>query len=125
MASLKGATELWSAVTVSNTDASTWAYVGTGTAVAVYISANAATVFKVQASSGAVAVGAGLNEIDSDDPDGGLVWFDYVGATGISVAQNGNTCFDLSPFGPPYLRLVLVSGGDATVTALVSSAGPN
>jgi hypothetical protein len=124
MSSLRGATKLWTAATVNTADASAYATPGAAPYVAVFITSDKSITVKVQVSAGGVAVGAGLNELTTA-ADGGLTWFDYTDATAITVGAGGATCFDLSPFAPPYIRLVIVSATNALVTAQVASFGAN
>lgn len=126
MASLRGSTSLWDALSVATNDVSDWAYIGSGTAVTVFIEnsgSNAAT-FTVQVS-GDVSVSAGLNDIDSSLADGGLTWYDYQGVVAESVASGAKAAFDLTPFGPQILRLKCAAdgGGANTVTAFVVCNG--
>jgi hypothetical protein len=124
MASLRGATALWNAVVVNSNDASSFATPGPGPFVAVYFQTDKDATFKIQASA-TVSVSPGLNASDTSEPDGDLIWCDYDGATSIAVTANTPLCFDLSPFGPQFIRIVCVTGTNVTTTALVSSFGPN
>lgn len=146
MASMRGGQKVWNALgaiggpdthvadgsAVAQNSYSSWAYVGSGPNVAVLISntgANNAT-FKVQVS-GSDAPQAGLNAITTSAADGGLVWYDYVprGSTSTpSLVVNAGTAlgFDMSPFAPPFIRLMRTDSGSATtVNALVTCFGPN
>ena len=139
MASLKGGTSLYAAATNigvagSATAKSSLGLIGPGPYVAVYIENGSAIslTFKIQASA-VVNPEAGRNGLDSTDADGGLNWFDYTGPGGdgaettLTVAAGASICVDLSPFAPPFIRLVRTDAGAATsgVTAFVTCTGPN
>jgi len=131
MASLRGATVLWNSETVGANDVSPPAYV-VSTNVAIFISNNDAEAhtFKVQVAETGSDRG-GLNEFNSNNmPDGGLIWYDYYekdfsAPVSLAVAANAKVCLDLSPFAPQLVRLVCTTGNDGSVTAIVSSYGPN
>lgn len=128
MASLKGGTSLWNAAAVTTGEASAVAYVGPGLNVAVYIENSGAVnaTFDIEVA-GSLNPPAGRNAFnDSEDPDGGLVWYKYQGATSIAVNAGANTCFDLAPFSPTLVRLKRTdAGGSTTVTAFTTAFGPN
>lgn len=129
MAQLKGSTNLWNAASIAAGAKSAPAYVGPGSNVCFYIEGDVTTdmTFKVQVA-GSVPEKAGLNAIDSTQlpGDGGLIWYDYNGATALTVAHGTSVAFDLTPFGPTIARLVRTDAGAAgTITAFITSFGPN
>jgi hypothetical protein len=128
MASLRGGQKIWDGVNVSPGDTSEIALVGPGPYCVIYVDNSQGgddATFGVQVSAGET-VNAGRNAIDDQDSDGGVTWFDYVGAAAIAVAAGDTKAFDLSPFGPPLVRLIRTdTNGDITLTAFLSSFGPN
>lgn len=132
MASLKGGTSLWSAATLGSAAKSAIAAIGPGPWVAVYVKNTSAVAltFKVQVAGVPNPV-AGKNAIDNT-VDGGLDWFDYIPAgetavLSLAVAGTTDIAIDLSPFSPELMRLVRTDAGGsaASVTAFVTSFGPN
>lgn len=132
MASLKGGTTLWSAATLGAAAKSENAAIGPGPWVAVYIGNTSAIAltFKVQVAGVANPM-AGRNALDNT-ADGGLTWYDYIPAgetavLSIAVAGSADIAVDLSPFAPELMRLVRTDAGGsaASVTAFVTSFGPN
>jgi hypothetical protein len=134
MASLKGGTSLWSAATLGAAAKSANAVIGPGPWVCVYIKNTSAVAltFKVQVA-GVAAPAAGNNALNTTSPpDDGLDWFDYIpsGETSVlSIACGATTdvAQELSPFSPELMRLVRTDAGGsaASVTAFVTSFGPN
>lgn len=130
MASLKGGDYLFNG-SVANNAASALFNVGPGPWVSIYITNTSAITptFKIQAATVA-SPHAGRNALDGT-ASGGLTWFDWIppGASAtpsISVAQNAALCYDLSPFGPPFVRLLRTDAlGAANIVAMVSCFGPN
>ena len=128
MASLQGGTQLFDVATngaaVNTDDVSVIGYIGPGPYVTVFIDSEVEATFKVQVANVA-SPHAGRNALNSD-VDGGLVWYDYDGATALVCTAGAPTAFDLSPFGPILMRLYCVDGGaGGTVNAFVNSFGPN
>jgi len=136
MASLRGGTPLWVPPTsVANNAVSPLVVIGPGPYVAIYLKNAHASVdctFKVQVSASSLPA-AGKNSIDSSQsPDGGLDWYDLLDrrtGTVISLTSTHGTAvaYDLSPFAPPYIRLVRTdaTGANNGLTALVSAFGVN
>ena len=130
MAQLRGGQKIWDAVAVDAADSSQLAGVGTGPNVCVYIQNDDTTdaTFDIEVAS-MTTPSAGRNALGDAtlDEDAGLTWFPLNGAKGLAVAAGDRLAFDLSPFSPPFLRLVRKTGavGDGTITAFVSSEGGN
>lgn len=130
MASLKGGDYLFNG-SIANNAVSTLVNIGPGPWVALYITNTSAITptFKIQVATTA-SPQAGRNALSSA-ADGGLTWFDYIpqglsATPAISVAQNAAICYELSPFGPNFIRLLRTDAlGAANVVAMVSSFGPN
>lgn len=129
MAQLRGGQTLWTDATVSAGDKSPLVEVGPGPYVALYIENLSAVnmTFTVEAA-GTADPQAGRNALDGT-ADGGLVWGTYVknGSTvTITVNANSSGVLDLSPFGPPFVRLHRTDVNAAgAVTAYATSFGPN
>ena len=121
MANLRGATNLWSNISVGSNGTSNPASVGSATSVCVFISntGGSSTTITVQASGGGTP-SAGENADLT-----GSTWFDYdrgeAGTNTLTVASGANIAFDLSPFAPPYIRLK--SSAATTLTAFVVANG--
>lgn len=125
MALLRGTEQIWNAATVTGApDNSSEAFVGAGSNVGVYIKnsgANSATI-KLQVgfpSGGKLSAGRNTDPTD---------WFDYEKAGGavlsVTVAAGALVAIDLSPFSPPYLRLVCTAAaGGTTLSAWATSFG--
>jgi hypothetical protein len=133
MASLRGGTTLWSAVTgatVAQNAVSAPAYVGAAPFVVVYIKgagSAVASTFKLQVADDPSRT-AGLNLLDSEvgAPGWGVDWYDYTGGPTLAVGIGANVAFELSPFGPQILRLVRTdANGTDNFEAFVTSYGPN
>lgn len=131
MASLRGFNALWQSTHVDPNDDTTitsaLAVIGQDPYVTIYICSDEDATFDVEAGLNPTGVEAGRNAIDdSDSPDGGLKWFKYTGSTALAVSGGSRAAFDLSPFGPQYVRIVRTDNGSAgNVTAAVTSYGPN
>lgn len=129
MASLRGGQQLWSAAVVNAGDKSPLVEVGPGPYVALYIQNSGAVnaTFTIEAAATA-SPKAGRNALDGT-ADGGLNWGSYLkdnAAITITVNAGSSAVLDLSPFGPPFVRLHRTDGlGATTITALASSFGPN
>ena len=131
MASLRGATQLWTEDDVaSGGGASAAAHVGSKPYVAVFIAnvaSGGALTFGIQVAS----IGrpsAGKNEAEDAD----LVWHSYYSwgdpsaPVVITVADNAEIAYDLSPFAPELIRLTSVEGFTVgEVVASVTASGPN
>jgi len=128
MASLRGGGTLWTTTSgagIVQNAFSAPVFVGSVPFVTVLVKGGAlASVFKVQVA-GVAADKPGLNELDGT-AGGGVVWYDYDGATALAVGVNTNVAFDLSPFGPSIMRLLRTDANGATnIEALVVTNGPN
>ena len=127
MAGLRGSKQLWgtaaAGATVAAAGTSAYAVIGAQNNVVVYIanSGGVDATFTVQVSSGAPGNAPGQNAL-TNDADGGIDWYDYTGAEDISVPAGSNVAFDLSPFGPQFIRLLRSdAAGNTTVSAFVTS----
>jgi hypothetical protein len=124
MAQLRGGTQLWSSVSLAGTGVSPLAVIGSDPYVVVYLSNEGAisTTYNVEVAATANP-DAGRNALDGT-ASGGLTWYTLTNHTGLVVAAGIKMAFDLSPFGPQFLRLVRTDGGAANaVTAFVTSVG--
>lgn len=126
MANARGFTSLWENENVDQDDFSPWAVVGQDPYVTIYICTDVDATFDIEAGLNFTGIEAGLNAIDSSDPSGGLSWHKYEGATALEVVSGVKACYDLSPFGPQFIRLIRTdSGSTANVRAGVTNYGPN
>lgn len=135
MASLRGSQVIWNAASVNPSDTTTIyskaAVVGPGPWVTLYLTADQAGTFVVQAGVNPTGIEAGRNAYnDGSLPDGGMIWFDVLdkesNAVKFTITGGQHLAIDLSPFGPQMLRLKRTDGGTtATVTAYVTAFGQN
>ena len=130
MASLKGGDYFWNAHVLANGDKSVLLEPGPGPWVTIYInnSGAASATFAVEVSA-VTTPEPGRNALDGT-PDGGLIWYPYANkeaTTPLSlvVASTAQIAVDLSPFGPQFIRLHCTATTGTTVTAMLSSFGPN
>lgn len=133
MASLRGGTKLWDAVTgatVAQNAVSAPAYVGAAPFVVIYIKgvgSAVASTFKLQVADDPART-AGLNLLNPvvGAPNWGVDWYDYTGGPTLTVGVGANVAFELSPFGPQILRIVRTdANGTDNFEAFVTSYGPN
>lgn len=98
---LRGAGNFWTAFVAGAGALSSVVYVGQAQAVSIMLKNSGAslTVITVQVGGNRV-VKPGRNE----EPGSGD-WYDYSGADAISLAAGASICYDLTPFGPAYVRL--------------------
>lgn len=130
MAQLRGGQEIWTAHVLANGDKSALAIPGPGPFVCVYIenTGAAAATFAIEVAV-STALEAGRNALD-ETPDGGVAWFPYADKDNttplsIVVASGAAVAIDLAPFSPQFIRLHCTATTGTTVTAFVSSFGPN
>lgn len=130
MSSLRGSQYLWNAAPVVLNGVSNLAIPGPGPYLSLYVTSDTACTLTVQAAVSA-SPEPGRNALTSA-ADGGLTWYDYFTkddpstATTVVLTANQAHCLDLSPYGPEFVRLKATTlTGTATITALVSSFGPN
>lgn len=112
---LRGGQDLWTATAVGVGGTSNVAYVDGDQTVAIFMSNTGGTntVITVQASDNRTPT-AGRNSVPS-------TWYNYVGADSITLNAGASICFDLSPFGPSFLRLS--SSAATTIDAFATVVG--